>query len=331
MSALLLSACVTVPPEQATRQAATPDGQPAWIVQPTRSGAVVYGSGGSPSQDNASSSLSRARQAATADLMTGLRVRIMAETRSEISETDGAVARYYAQSVTSRVDDIALDDVRLEDTWESPNGFIYALVSLDTEAAATRLRRVYEGAMPALNRMPDALESVTQWDRFVAWHQLMVTGGEQQARNELHQLFVGRPIDPGWPAEYREWQQGYREFLSDQPIVLQPDNPLATQWAGTLSSPWSELGFPLLRNASAEPGEAWRLRLVARTEDQSDGRFQRQWVTVTAALYDEQNQRRWQLTQQSRGVAGSAERAQKQAMEAAAEALAQSWLDTLSP
>ncbi|MCH8550439.1 MAG: LPP20 family lipoprotein [Natronospirillum sp.] len=321
--ALLLAACTTVPEESTEPEAG---GQPSWVTQPPRTGSVIYGSGGSPLGDNQAATQSRARQAATADLMTGLRVRIMAETRSEVTEANGDVSRLYAQSVTSRVDDIELDDVRLEDTWESQAGFLYVLVSLDTAQAAARLRQAYTDDLPLLSE-PDA-GTGPLWPEFVAWQRVMTVAGRQAARDELHQMFAGRTIDTDWASRYQALQGNWQALLDD--IRLYPD-----MWDDTgrsnstlLTGPWTERGLTLVDDPSAAQ---WTLRMATREAVQAVDNAQQVIVTLDATLIDEQDQVRWQHSSQQRGLAGSVDRARRQALERAAEAAAQAWVASLQP
>lgn len=322
--ALLLSACVTVPPEDAV-QNGDGEGRPAWVTQPPRTGDVIYGSGGSPLGDDASAALTRARQAATADLMTGLRVRIMAETRSEVTDADGDVSQFYAQSITSRVDEIALDDVRLEDTWESAQQYLYALVSLDTAQAARQLRNAYQEERSLLDVTPEQRsESIALWDQLSRWQRFMSLAARQQSRDELHRLFVGDSIDTQWPADYAAMQQQYADFVASLSIALEAEDDLTAQWATTLSRPWTDMGIPL----SVEGEDAdWSLHLATRAEDRSDAQTRRHEVTVDATLRDENQQVRWQHSASARGVAGGDERARRQAMAVVADQLATAWRD----
>ena len=321
---LLLSACVTVPPEDAAQNGAG-EGRPAWVTQPPRTGDVIYGSGGSPVGDDASAASTRARQAATADLMTGLRVRIMAETRSEVTETDGDVSQFYAQSVTSRVDEIALDDVRLEDTWESSQQYLYALVSLDTAQAARQLKNAYAQERGLLDATPgQRTETDALWNQLSQWQRFISLAATQQSRDELHRLFVGESIDPQWSADYMTMQQQYADFVASISVALQAEDELTAQWATTLSQPWTDLGIPLSVDGSDTD---WSLHLATRTEDRSDAQARRHEVTVDATLRDENQQVRWQHSASARGVAGGDERAFRQAITGAADQLAVAWRD----
>lgn len=318
---LILSACTTVPPE--TDQADT-GSTPSWVTQPPRTGSVVYGSGGSPLGDNEAATQSRARQAATADLMTGLRVRIMAETRSEVTEANGDVSRLYAQSVTSRVDDIELDDVRLEDTWQSPDGFLYVLVSLDTAAAAARLRSAYEADLPLLQE--PSVEGLSLWAEFVAWQRVMAVAGRQAARDELHRMFSGQPIADNWADLYQARRASWQALLDD--IRLYPD--LADEIGRThrelLTGPWTERGLTFV---DAPDTADWTLRITTREAVRQVDKAEQVVVTLDMALVDDQGQTRWQNSSQKRGLAGTVERARRQALEAAAEAAAEAWVASL--
>lgn len=322
----LLAACTSTPIPPDTERVGE---RPSWVVQPTRSGSVVYGSGGSPLDDNLAASQSRARQAATADLMTGLRVRIMAETRSEVTEADGAVSRLYSQSVSSRVDDIELDDVQLEDTWESPDGFLYVLVSLDTARAAERLQQAWRDDLPAMAE-PTAseLDGTGLWARFTAWQRVMTVVGRQQARDQLHRLFAGRAVDPDWPELYQSRRQQYAAIVDDISLYLDARDATGQDNRTVLTAPWTERGLGFVDQPAAAD---WTLRLSTRRENSQLEHGHQVLLTVNAELVDELGQIRWQTSTQRRGLGGSSDRALRQALNSAAEDLVTAWINSLNP
>lgn len=325
---VLLVACAGAPPESAEPENGAR--QPEWVLSPPQRPDRVYGVGGSSPGVPEHDRLAAARRAATADLVGSLRIEISARTRSEVTEANGAVDQLYEQRVTTRIEPIVLDGLTLEDSWESPEGYLYALVALDKEAAAARVRRAWESAragQPPLETLRDR----TGWDAWLDWHGMRRHLAEQADRDRLHRLLVGRSVAPEWPEYARAVRAGYAAFVRAQPIIVEEESGLPGNAVQTLAGVWSDQGFPLLSDRETATGEtadnAWKLHFSVDEEDRSGPDVTRYFLTVNARLADSDGRVRWQARVTSRGMAVSQDRAMGQALAQAAEQLKSEWLN----
>ncbi|MFC3851288.1 LPP20 family lipoprotein [Salinispirillum marinum] len=310
--------------------ASTPDdvanARPDWVTMPPRTADVIYGMGGVRLSSNEADSLQQARNAATIDLLQNLQVQISANTASTITANDNTIASTYQQSIQSVVPDINIEDTRLVDTWRSPEGIVYALVSLNTLEAARRQSRLFEDDRRALQAVEIDI-SAPQWLQLQGWHSIMAAVGSMEARNQLHQFLVGRVIDVGWANRRAEIIQAHQQFMAQLPLGLDAENTLAAEQASAIRAVFANQGLGFTDAAQA----VWRLSVNMSEEAQTQGAMHYSFVTTAMRLTDEQNVVRWQASATRRGVAGSADRALQQAVTATLDHLNTAFIDALEP
>ena len=291
--------------------------RPAWVLSPPRSASVVYGVGGAPMGQNEATSLQQARNAATVDMLQNLQVSIRSDALSEVSQTNtDAAETQFRQSITSVVPDITIEDTRLEQTWESPQGFIYALVSLDTTQAARRQANLYQADREILNSQNPAAQATT-WAQYQTWHRKMSTLGKMSARNDLHQFLVRRPVDAGWANLQADVQQQFSDFQSGLSMAYVAQDNLAAQSQGDVVQMFAQQGIGFASAVNA----AWTLTVSMASESQAQQNIHYEFVTATMSITDELGVVRWQANETRRGSAGGPERALRQGISAVLDAV----------
>lgn len=291
--------------------------RPAWVLSPPRSTSVVYGVGGAPLAQNEATSLQQARNAATVDMLQNLQVQIRSDALSEVSQTNtNAAETQFRQSITSVVPDITIEDTRLEQTWESPQGFVYALVSLDTTQAARRQANLYQADREIMNSQNPAAQATT-WAQYQVWHRKMTTLGQMSARNDLHQFLVRRPVDAEWASLQARVQQEFSDFQSTLSMGYVAQDSLAVQSQSDVVQLFAQQGIGFRPAASA----GWTLTVSMTSESQAQQNIHYEFVTAAMSLTDEFGVVRWQANETRRGSAGGPERALRQGISAVLDAI----------
>lgn len=308
---ILLAGCSSAPqapPEE--------PGRPDWVLNPPARSDTVYGVGGSPLNGDLTRNLDRARQAATANLVTNLRVQLVAETRSRVSSDNDNVSHQFQQDISSLIPDIQLDDTRLVDTWEDPSGYIYALVSLNTREAARQVRTRFEARLDALSP-PDDATSEDLWQVFTRWQRTLTLSAEIDALDDLHSIFTGEPAASGWADTRNRLHSAYLDFAASITLSVQGSDSLSQNHVDTALYVFRQTRMGLTESADAD----WTLTLSLSDEAQTRDNTHFHFVTGSLSIRDETGRVRWQGNHTARGVAGSPERAQRQGVRRALEAL----------
>ena len=313
--ALLLSACSSGP-QAIDPDRSSSDSRPSWVINPPQTSDTVYGVGGAPVMDDITDSVQQARQAATANMVTNLRVQIMAESRASVSASDDSVSNQFDQDISSVIPDIQLDETRLEETWEDPNGFLYTLVSLDRREAAQRVRHRFELDLEALS-LPAEDADRSLWQHYAAWQRAMNDVAALEARNDLHDILAGAPVSDIWPQQRREALAQYEAFMSGITMTLESLDALSRQHASMIREAFRESGIGVSTGGDAP----WVLSVSLDEEAQQQGGMHYHFVTASAALTDDTGVSRWQGVSTERGVAGSSERARQRAVRSALASL----------
>lgn len=309
-SLLVACAASTAPPEP-TEQA-----RPDWVLNPPARSDTVYGVGGSPLNGDLTRSLDGARQAATANLVTSLRVQLVAETRSRVSSDDGDVSHQFQQDISSLIPDIQLDDTRLVDTWEDPSGYIYALVSLNTREAARQVRTRFQTRLDALS-VPDSDPASDLWGVFTQWHRALSLSTEMDTLDDLHGIFSGEPAHPGWSDTRTRLHSGYLAFASTIRLSIQGADSLSQRHIDTAQEVFRQTHMGMGPPETAD----WHITLNLSEESQTRDNTHFHFVTGSMSLRDETGTVRWRGNHTARGVAGSPERAHRQGVRMAVESL----------
>lgn len=307
----LLAACSSAPPEPVDES-----GRPDWVLNPPARSDTVYGVGGSPLNGDLTRNLDRARQAATANLVTNLRVQLVAETRSRVSSDNDTVSHQFQQDISSLIPDIQLDDTRLVDTWEDPSGYIYALVSLNTREAARQVRTRFQSRLDALSP-PDGDASEDLWQVFTQWQRTLALSAEMDALDDLHSIFTGEPAESGWADTRSRLHSAYLDFAATITLSIQGSDSLSRNHVDTARDVFRQTRMGMTESDDADWTLTFSLSDEAQTQDNTHFHF----VTGSLSLRDETGRVRWQGNHTARGVAGSPERAQRQGVRRAMEAL----------
>lgn len=311
--ALLLSACAGG--SQPSESTVSDEMRPGWVINPPQTSDTVYGVGGAPVREDIADSVQQARQAATANMVTNLRVQIMAETRASVSASDEAMTNQFSQDISSVIPDIQLDETRLEETWEDPNGFVYTLVSLDRRAAAERVRHRFELDRSALSLPPESAEP--NWQNYVAWQRSLRDVAALEARNDLHEILAGRPVSDSWPQQRADSLVHYETFVTQIAMTLHTPGRLSQQHSDMIREAFRDSGIGISESADG----SWVLTVSLSEDTQQQGGMHYHFITANATLADESGVSRWQGVSTQRGVAGSAERARQQGVRSALSAL----------
>lgn len=307
---LVLSACSSGP--QAIEPALSSESRPNWVINPPQASDTVYGVGGAPVMDDITASVQQARQAATVNMVTNLRVQIMAESRASVSASDGAVSNQFDQDISSVIPDIQLDETRLEETWEDPKGYLYTLVSLDRRAAAQRVRHRFELDRSALSPpADDAGRSL--WQGYVEWQRAMNDVAALEARNDLHNILAGAPVSNTWPQQRSDYLAQYESFMSGVAMSVDTPGALGSEYVSMIREAFRETGIGVSSAGDAH----WALTVTLSEETQQQGGMHYNFVTTSAALADDTGVNRWQSVSTERGIAGSSERARQQGVRSA--------------
>ncbi len=317
---VIVSGCTTVsndsgdPPQRA---------EPGWLLNPPSSSDVIYGVGGSAINDNKARALQSARTAATVNLMANLRVTIRAEQQSSSRiNSEGDISETFSQDITSVIPELELNDTRLVDTWESPDGQLYALVSYDRAAAASRVGNEFRQKRG--NLLPPESASDALWQTYERWEQTLSRAEELNALYELYTLLTsGERLTAEWPATVNGLTEAYNGFLEQIVLMVEPGDEASGEFDSLAREYFSGLG-PAIIHAMAPPNSqpVWTLRYRVESDHRTQGDRHYQFVTVSASLLDENNEERRQASITRRGISTSEAEARRRGADEAFSAVA---------
>lgn len=307
---LLLAGCTT--------PLVTVEERPDWLIRLPDSARLFYGVGASPTGEQPTSALHRARSAATADLFTQMRRSLLTQTPPPVVK---GLSGWYGQSAESRIAELTQADVKWLEAWESSDNMVYVWAALERERAAHRLRQVYLENQSRVVGLP-GMGDGDAWANLQRWAQVLAVAAEQQARNELHQWLVEQPIEADWSKQQAQLEQAWREYQASMPMRLFLSEATPVGWAPKLIQPWVAEQFVFA------PGD-WQLRFHATESVQGTGESQQVTYSLEVFLLDPEAILKWQHHTEHRQLAKQTDQARLQALQQLAEAVFSAWQQEL--
>ncbi len=328
MSLMLLGGCST------NAVAATSKGAqkkaPHWVTQPPQQSGMAYGVGSMEVYGNPANAVKRAAELAKIDLVSQLKVTVEGNFSHSITESSGTnqttqVQQNVSNYVRSQIPTAELDEVQISETWVDGK-LAYALVELDRQQAAARLRRDVADIDTELTAIAEQQPQGNKLQQLQPLLPALKLFAQRSALSERLALLSMERRGALLPAELKSLQDRIYQQIDELVVSLEFINNAAKELEGSLLEALTAQGLRIQQNQAADLTFAVSAK---QTQKQQGGSYYA-FVDTQVVIKDSQQRVLNAFSKQAKGVSGMGSMAQQKAALETAELITNELAVTLA-
>lgn len=311
MSLMLLAGCsaktVTANASGAQKK------EPHWVTQPPQQSGMAYGVGSMEVYGNPADAVKRAAELAKADLVAQLKVTVAGSFSHSITETSGTnqttqVQQNVSNYVRSQIPSAELDEVQISETWTDER-LAYALVELDRQQAAARLRRDVSDVDAELLAIAQQQPQGNKLQQLQPLLPALKLFAQREALSERLALLSVERRGAMLPDELKELQNSIYQKIDELIVSLEFTNAAAKELEGSLLEALTAQGLRVQQSHAADLTFAVSAK---QTKKQQGGNYYA-FVDTQVVIKDSQQRVLNAFSKQAKGVSGMGTMAQQKA------------------
>lgn len=321
-----LAGCSSTPKQSSTQSTQLP----SWVTQPPVASGMAYGVGSMENYGNPADAVKRAADMATADLVSQLKVTVSSEFTSSTSYSSGthqpsAMQENVSQYIQSKTPVAELDEIKTINTWLDER-YAYALVELDRNQAAARLRRDMADIELDLQRYAILAPQGSRLQQVQALLPALPLFAQRERLSERLALVSMERRNEPLPEALKALKQQIYQQIDQLTVSLELVNNDAQSLRASLIEGLTQQGLRLQNSAQAD------LRFIIKAElsDKRQGGSHHSFAYSQIVIEDANGRALSSFSKQAKGTSGMADVAAQKAAQQLAQIIATELAVTLT-